>query len=225
MVKAEIGVAAEKTPDAAAPDTPLANDRRTAILNCADEVFLEKGFQGASMSLIAARLGGSKGTLYNYFSSKEELFLASVTRHCAKLRELMSKIADEHKSVPLTLYSVGRNYLEVVFSEDVVRKFRMIVGEATRTPELGQAFFETTSGRGAKILADYLDAVREEGLLDFDNSTRAARHFMSLCDSQFAKARWCAAIDAPSAEAMDLEVKAAVRVFLAAYGTPALKAG
>ena len=56
--------------------------RREAILDVAQEVFLEEGFAAASMSTIAARLGGSKGTLYNYFRSKDELFKAYVERRC-----------------------------------------------------------------------------------------------------------------------------------------------
>ena len=39
--------------------------RREAILDVASDVFLEEGYANASMSTIAARLGGSKGTLYN----------------------------------------------------------------------------------------------------------------------------------------------------------------
>ena len=50
--------------------------RRELILDVAQEVFLEEGFANASMSTIAARLGGSKGTLYNYFKSKDDLFTA-----------------------------------------------------------------------------------------------------------------------------------------------------
>ena len=61
--------------------------RRQAILDAADEIFLEAGFQAASMAAIAARVGGSKGTLYNYFPSKEDLFLACVSRHCEALRQ------------------------------------------------------------------------------------------------------------------------------------------
>src|SRR3569833_824386 len=56
--------------------------RRELILDVAQEVFLEEGFANASMSTIAARLGGSKGTLYNYFKSKDELFTAYVERRC-----------------------------------------------------------------------------------------------------------------------------------------------
>ena len=55
-------------------------ERRSAIMDCAEDIFLEEGFQAASMSAIAARLGGSKGTLYNYFESKEELYAAVIER-------------------------------------------------------------------------------------------------------------------------------------------------
>ena len=59
------------------------DQRREAILEVAREVFTEEGYAAASMSTIAARLGGSKGTLYNYFKSKEELFGAYVREGAA----------------------------------------------------------------------------------------------------------------------------------------------
>ena len=68
-----VKVLAKQSPRACARD-----QRREAILNVAREVFFEQGYSAASMSTIAARLGGSKGTLYNYFKSKEELFEAQV---------------------------------------------------------------------------------------------------------------------------------------------------
>src|ERR1700748_881544 len=63
------------------------DSRREAILDVATEVFLEVGYSCASMSAIAARVGGSKGTLYNYFKSKEELFEAFVRRSCDRFGE------------------------------------------------------------------------------------------------------------------------------------------
>ena len=42
----------------------MARDRRSEILDVAGEIFLDQGYAAASMSAIAARLGGSKGTLY-----------------------------------------------------------------------------------------------------------------------------------------------------------------
>ena len=54
-------------------------------MSVAREVFFEHGYSATSMSAIAARLGGSKGTLYNYFRSKEELFEAQLRDVCGAL--------------------------------------------------------------------------------------------------------------------------------------------
>ena len=50
--------------------------RRKAILATAREMFLDQGYKPVSMSAIAARLGGSKTTLWSYFPSKPVLFMA-----------------------------------------------------------------------------------------------------------------------------------------------------
>lgn len=61
---------------------PQRDSRRENILSIAREVFMEEGYAAASMSTIAARVGGSKGTLYNYFRSKAELFVAVIQHQC-----------------------------------------------------------------------------------------------------------------------------------------------
>ena len=61
----------------------LTDSKRDAILQAAADIFHEQGFEGASMAGIATRVGGSKSTLYRYFSSKEELFVA-VSHQAAK---------------------------------------------------------------------------------------------------------------------------------------------
>ena len=63
-------------------DLSRSDAKRRAILDVASEVFLAQGYAATSMSEIAARLGGSKGTLYNYFRSKEELFSAFIVDTC-----------------------------------------------------------------------------------------------------------------------------------------------
>jgi TetR/AcrR family transcriptional regulator, mexJK operon transcriptional repressor len=47
--------------------------RREIILNVAMQSFLKHGYAGTTMSVIAETLGGSKGTLWSYYSSKEVL--------------------------------------------------------------------------------------------------------------------------------------------------------
>ena len=58
---------------------PSRKDRKRAeIVAIAGDLFFKEGYAGTSMSQIAAAVGGSKQTLYNYFQSKEELLLAVV---------------------------------------------------------------------------------------------------------------------------------------------------
>src|ERR1700743_2654399 len=112
--------------------------RREAILDVAQQVFLEEGFGAASMSTIAARLGGSKGTLYNYFKSKDELFVAYVQRLCAWQRVAMFGLFANEPDVRSALTSLGRTYLTIVLSDTNMMNFRLIVAESQRSPELGK---------------------------------------------------------------------------------------
>src|SRR3954462_6262263 len=115
--------------------------RRELILDVAQGVFLEEGFANASMSTIAARLGGSKGTLYNYFKSKDELFEAYVQRRCVFNQQNIYGGPVEG-AVEDSLYRLGVSYISAVLSEESLKHFRVIIAEAQRTPEFGRAFYE-----------------------------------------------------------------------------------
>ena len=192
--------------------------RREAILDVASDVFLEEGYANASMSTIAARLGGSKGTLYNYFKNKEELFAGYVVRHCAWQRDAMFEIEAELGDIVEALIKTGRIYLSIVLSDFSMANFRVIVAEAQRTPEIGQAFFEAGPRSGAKLLGATLQKAVDSGQLKIDDPVHAAQQFIGLCQNRLLKARLCNAMAEPTPEEIDREVLPAVRVFLAAYG-------
>jgi AcrR family transcriptional regulator len=65
-----------------APQTAEDSAKRRQIVQGARAVFLERGFDAASMSDIARAAGVSKGTLYVYFADKEQLFEAIVREEC-----------------------------------------------------------------------------------------------------------------------------------------------
>src|SRR5580692_404744 len=82
--------------------------RRDAIVEVARQVFFEEGYAAASMSTIAARLGGSKGTLYNYFRSKEELFEAQVRKDCDHFaKEAFDPLLTEERPLAEVLTQLG----------------------------------------------------------------------------------------------------------------------
>lgn len=69
--------------------------RRLLILQAAKAAFEEPGYEQASMSDIAARGGGSKATLYNYFKSKDELFQALMAI-CNRVRAVLSVLHEKY---------------------------------------------------------------------------------------------------------------------------------
>lgn len=192
--------------------------RREAILDVAAEVFLEVGYSAASMSMIAARLGGSKGTLYNYFRGKEELFEAYVERHCAWQQEAMDELLSQGTDVRATLEEVGRTYLRVVLSGFGLRNFILVVSEAGRAPAIGRAFYEAGPMRGAARLADFIGRAVEEGRLRPCDPLAAAYQFIGLCQNRWLKARLCNAAPEPTEQEIAAEVDAAAETFMAAFG-------
>ena len=69
------------------PDTGLKERRREEILDAATTVFAEQGFAVADVQEIADKAGVGKGTVYRYFPSKEELFLAAVDHGMRSLNQ------------------------------------------------------------------------------------------------------------------------------------------
>ena len=62
------------------PRPDVSNERKTQILNAAEDIFTQKGFDDARMEDIAEETGVSKGTLYLYFKSKNDLIFAILDR-------------------------------------------------------------------------------------------------------------------------------------------------
>jgi AcrR family transcriptional regulator len=62
------------------PRPDVSDERKTQIINAAEDVFTEKGFDQARMDDIAEETGLSKGTLYLYFKSKDDLIIAILDR-------------------------------------------------------------------------------------------------------------------------------------------------
>ena len=192
--------------------------RREAILDVAQDVFLEEGFAAASMSEIAARLGGSKGTLYNYFKSKDELFEAYVQRRCVLNLDEIYALESGGEAVRDTLTRVGRAYLRRVLSDDNLRHFRLITAEAERAPEIGRMFYEAGPARGNQRLAQQIAEWRGRGLIEAPDAELAAHHFLGLCQNRYFKARLCNYLPELTDAQIEAEVTAAIDTFLRAFG-------
>lgn len=129
---------------------------REHILWSAKEVFLEKGFERASMDLVAARAQTSKRSLYAHFESKEKLFLAFVDLVRGRFLTRIQSPAD-YSSKPadaLTLFC-GR-FLEVITYKASIQMCRVCMAEADRFSEGSAQYFNVLFIQVQARLAAYL---------------------------------------------------------------------
>jgi AcrR family transcriptional regulator len=196
------------------------DQRREAIMAVAREVFFEHGYAAASMSAIAARLGGSKGTLYNYFKSKEELFEAQVRDLCGSAAD---RILEATANAPprQALAAFGEEYLLHLYSEQTVKLFRILVTEAQRSPELGRLFYEVGPARGRKGLESYLEAAKAHGFLDPPDCALAADQFLSLCKGPCHLQFLLNLIPPLTQDEIRAQIAEAVQAFMTLYGPKA----
>jgi AcrR family transcriptional regulator len=84
------------------------NETRLAIIRCAAEVFSEREFHEVLTDDIAQRLGIGKGTIYRYFSSKEELYLAAIGEGLTGLHAAVTTVLQQEAPLETTIAAVVR---------------------------------------------------------------------------------------------------------------------
>ncbi len=197
---------------------PCRDARRQAILDTASDIFLEEGFAAASMSAIAARLGGSKGTLYNYFDSKETLFSAVIQDHCDRGQAEVFDFDIEAADFGVALRTLGERYLRLILSDDVVALNRLVIAEAVRFPQIGRTLYEAGLKRGLKRIADYIQTAMDNGHLKAADPELAAEQMMDLCLTGAYRLRLLNVSPKPDADEVRAKVETALCAFMQIYG-------
>ena len=190
--------------------------RRAAILAVAERSFLEHGYQGTTMSAIAAELGGSKGTLWSYFASKEELFDAFLDKMTSSLREeMMAALAPSTEVAPGIELFVKRLLTKIV-QPGALGVFRLVVGESGRSPEVGRMFYRRTMATMEGALSGYIAGHMAAGRLRATDPTSAARLLMSMIGSGY-RYRVLLGVETAEESAIATEAAMIAREFVAAY--------
>ncbi|SHM61896.1 TetR/AcrR family transcriptional regulator [Roseibium suaedae] len=201
------------------PASPPEPAKRLQILDGARVVFRARGYEGASMEMIAKEAGVSKGTLYVYFPNKEELFKALILCESSDQAESGLNLGRDLGPIREALQTIGLGYVTKMVKPERVSTFRMVVGSADQFPEFGAMLYEAGPKRGTAKMCAFLTSRIEQGELKECDLELAAGQFFSLCVSQILRRILLNVERAPAREEMERHVSSAVDVFLAAYGT------
>lgn len=190
--------------------------KRQAIIDVSKNAFMELGYGNTSMSEIAHRVGGSKATLYNYFSSKEEIFAAVMESAASEQIMEAFNLLEKNQDLEETLIHFGINYLSSVISPSLLSIWKMAITEAGLS-DIGQQFYENGPKRGWQQLGLYLQKNMDAGLLLPSNHITCAMHLKALIEAEYFHLVALHAIPFPDSDQIETSVIHAVKVFLRAY--------
>ncbi len=112
------------------------------IIAGAERAFLESGYEQATMDSVARHAGVARGSVYNHFSSKKELFLAMMRQGTAAFVERTTHEEDETKPPLERLQIVAIVFLRAATEPVSIEMYRTVVTHAARIPELSALFYE-----------------------------------------------------------------------------------
>lgn len=192
------------------------SSKRRQILDGARKVFMDLGFDGASMGEIARAAQVSKGTLYVYFADKCALFEAILEQEALQHGQVVFNF-DPVRDAETTLKDFGQAYIHLLCRPGGGSAIRTVMAIAERMPDVGRRYYARVLDKTISRLSDYLKAHVASGDLEIADCELAASQFMELCKASLFLPFVFQAAPAPSEQRMTEVVDSAVRMFLAAY--------
>jgi AcrR family transcriptional regulator len=156
-------------------------ERRAAIVELAMRSFLANGYEATTMSAIAKEMGGSKGTLWSYFNSKEELLAAVMDSAAAAFQSFMATVLDTKQDIRLVLTQFCETFIERISRSEAIALQRLVVGQVDRFPEIGRVFFDHAPAINHATLTDFFSRQMAAGVIRADDPGEAARMLLDLC--------------------------------------------
>jgi TetR/AcrR family transcriptional regulator of autoinduction and epiphytic fitness len=199
---------------------PRRGGSREAIVEAAERLFLGRGFGAVSMDELAAAAGVARRTLYNQFSSKEEIFREMLLGVSGQLEDAFPPGVETQGDVEDVLRLVARMILDLHKHPEYLGFLRMVVADSRQFPWIAEEF-ATVMDPQTERLVRYLAHLTALGILDCRNPMLAAHQFMGMLN-ELSLWPWMMGRASLPVAAEDA-VEETVRMFLLRYRRPQSK--
>ena len=198
------------------------DEKRREIIRVAAETFQELGFERTSMLTIAERMRGSKQTLYNYFSSKEELLRAVLAFDVGDVADQALNELRAAKSLRKGLARLGEVYLTRQLAPLAISNIRNVATQPAESG-IGEDFYQNILCAAWKRVADAFKELMDRGELVRADPWLAAMHFKGLALQDLLERQLLNAAKRTNAKEVEAAAKHAADAFLKIYGPEAAK--
>lgn len=193
--------------------------KRREILDAAAEEFRLRGYHDTTISHVAARMGSSKATIYNYFRSKGELFGAMLAKIAIPATEALVDILNGPAPLADRLFAFARAYLKMQCSEKAIAVQRLVLVEKAEARAITRALIESSGVQIWPHVAKLLQEAQQQAALQCGNSDEMTRHLSALLYGDLPARLLFGERDSFTEAERDASADSAVRMFLAAYGS------
>ncbi|MEB8386960.1 TetR/AcrR family transcriptional regulator [Rhodobacteraceae bacterium KMM 6894] len=192
--------------------------KREAILNGAARVFMDSGFDAASVNDICRVAGVSKSTMYVYFTSKEDLFEALMDRERDRVFKNLEEILSEDQPLKEKLYNFTFAFAKMLCSTEIIRAQRTVIAMAERMPELCARFYDNGPLRMRHSVERFLEDETADGTLEVQDTVLASHQLIELSTAGLWRQCLFGRISVPPPEeTITATSKSAVDAFLSMY--------
>jgi TetR/AcrR family transcriptional repressor of mexJK operon len=159
---------------------PKSEAKRLAIMDAAENAFMEHGYEKTSMDLIAQLADVSKLTIYSHFADKDALFKAIITRKCQQHNNPDSFSELHQLPIKTALEIIGHNFVNLILSKEAICMHRLVESESLRHPKIAQLFYEAGPKHVKSEFINLLKDWTKAKILKIADYELAADQFFSL---------------------------------------------
>jgi TetR/AcrR family transcriptional repressor of mexJK operon len=174
-------IAPASLPRPGRPTRAQAARRHVQLLDRALDVFLEHGYELATIEEIIGPIGMHKSTVYGLYADKKTLFRATVERAIQRwklpVEALKAVLTDDLEA---TLNAIARLLTKNTVSPIALKLQRIIIAESFRVPEITQMFWEQGTLPSFEVVTDLLARRAKQGEIQVDQPELIAHGFLTL---------------------------------------------
>lgn len=139
-------------------------DRPDEITAAAFDVFAEKGYASTRVEEVAKRAGVSKGLLYLYFKTKEELFKAVIrTIVVRRVDALVDTLETTELSSEAFIFGPLKSFMKKIPNSPIAVVVRLLISEGPRHPDLLEFYYDNVVSKGLAAITHFLERGVERG--------------------------------------------------------------
>jgi TetR/AcrR family transcriptional repressor of mexJK operon len=198
------------------PLKPRSADKREEVLEIASEKFLKHGFDGTSINVMAREAGISKESIYRYFGSKEDLFMAVVERELLVYRKGMQETSNYYQGETMreALLIVAESTLKSASNTRTLALRRLVFQMSAHGSKAGSHYFLAGPDIAYKNLTQLFDYYKPESHFSVDE---LSRYFMSVVLHRTMLLRECGVQTELTDEEIKQQSATAIDAFIKAF--------